>query len=286
MTAARTAEANPVGARLPRDRPDGSMVSADRASRAPVIVLAPAYSGASTLRSLLEGHPDLACTSGTGLLPLCEQAIATWRNADARPTDTPSSLASTATRTLATTIITSILAREGKPRWCEVAAASPRAAETFLRLYPETRFLCLYRACPGVIRAVLDASPWGITDPVFAPFTSRYPGSTVASITAYWVTVTGPLLAFERQHPHSCLPVRLEDLARGRQAGEQITSFLGLGHTGSRPVPGSHDEPQPARPDTKLTAGLPANLIPPALLAQANDLLQELEYPPMAASQE
>jgi len=50
-----------------------------------VIVLAPAYSGAGTLRSLLEGHPDLACTAGTGLLPLCEQALATWRSADGRP---------------------------------------------------------------------------------------------------------------------------------------------------------------------------------------------------------
>jgi len=282
-TAARTADANPTRAHLPRDRPAGSTVSADQASRAPVIVLAPAYSGASTLRSVLAGHPDLACTSGTGVLPLCEQAMATWRHADGRPTGTPSSLASTATRVLVSSVITSILARARKPRWCEVAAANPQAAETFLRLYPGTRFLCLHRACPGVIRAALDASPWGITDPAFAPFTIKYPASTVASLTAYWVTATGPLLAFEREYPQSCLRVRVEDLARGRQAEERITSFLGLADTVGPPILG---EPQSAPPDPELAAGLPVNLIPPALLAQANDLLQQLGYPPMAASQE
>jgi hypothetical protein len=283
MTSARTAGTGPAVAHLPRDRPAGSVARADQASRAPVIVLAPAYFGASTLRSLLASHPDLACTSGTGLLPLCEQAMATWRNADGRPARPPSSLASAATRALAASVITSILAREGKPRWCEVAAASPQAAETFLRLYPETRFLCLYRACQGVIRAVLDASPWGVTDPIFAPLILKYPASTVASLTAYWVTVTGPLLAFEREHPRSCLRVRFEDVARGRQAGERITSFLGLAAVG-RPIHGSHDEPRPASPDTELAADLPVNLIPPALLAQANDLLQQLNYPVMAAS--
>jgi hypothetical protein len=251
-----------------------------------VIVLAPAYSGASTLRSLLEAHPDLACSSATGLLPLCEQAMATWRNADSRPTSAPSALASTATRTLASSVIISILAREGKPRWCEVAAANPQAAGTFLRLYPGTRFLCLYRACPGVIRAALDASPWGITDSVLAPFTMMYPASTVASLTAYWVTATSPLLAFEREHPQSCLRVRYEDLAQGWQAGERITTFLGLADAAGRSAPGSRDEPQPASPSTELAAGLPVNLIPPALLAQANDLLQQLDYPPMAVRQE
>jgi hypothetical protein len=285
MTAARAAGAGPARVRLPGDRPAASAPRADHASRAPVIVLAPAYFGASTLHLLLEGHPDLACTSGTGLLPLCEQAMATWRNADGRPAGPPSALASAATRALAAGVITAILARAGKPRWCEVAAASPQTAETFLRLYPQTRFLCLHRACRGVIRAILDASPWGITDPMFALLAVKYPANTVASLTAYWVAATGSLLTFEREHPSSCLRVRFEDLARGQQAGERITSFLGLADAVGRPSYAGHDKPPPASPDTESAAELPVSQIPPALLAQANDLLQQLNYPVMAANQ-
>jgi hypothetical protein len=282
MTVAR--QADPIGARPPRDYTPEATADADRAATGSVVVLAPAYSGASTLRSLLEDHPDLACTSGTGLLPLCEHAMATWRKADGRLTGTPSSLSSTATRALATSVILSILAREGKRRWCEVASASPEAAEAFLRLYPGTRFLCLYRACSGVVRAALDASPWGITDPVFTPFTIRYPANTVASLTAYWITVTGPLLAFERDHPQSCLRVRYEDLAHRPQAKERITSFLGVAEALGRPFPDSSDETLTSSPNPGLTADIPVNLIPSALLAQANSLLRQLDYPVIGES--
>lgn len=284
MTMAHTAGPTPIGARPPRDRLAGA--AADRPSSAPVIVLASPYFGADPIRAVLEGRPELACTAGTGLLPLSEQALATWRNADGRLTGTPSSLAVTSTRALATSVIVSILAREGKPRWCEVATAGPPAAEAFLRLYPQTQFLCLYRSCPGVIRAVLDASPWGITDPLFASLASRFPGNTVASLTAYWVTVTAPLLGFEREHPRSCLRVRFEDLGQDRQAEGRIASFLGLGEAVGRPVPGLHDEPGPASVGRELAADVPGDLVPPGLLEQANDLLGQLDYPPMGASQE
>jgi protein-tyrosine sulfotransferase len=248
----------------------------------PVIALAPAYFGASTLHGLLTSHPDLACTSGTGLLPLCEQAMVTWRNASGRPTGPPSSLAAAATRALVTAIITSILAREGKRRWCEIAAANTPAAEAFLRLYPETRFLCLYRAWPGVIRDVLDTSPWGVTDPAFTPFTRAYPASTVAALTAYWVTHTSALLAFERAHPQACLRVRFEDLVQAeRQAGERITSFLNLPSAGDRTALGELGQPRPLSPDSDPAVNPPDHLIPPVLRAQVDDLLQELGYPAM-----
>ena len=151
-------------------------------------------------------------------------------------------------------------------------------------MYPGTRFLCLYRECRDVIRAVLDSSPWGITDPYFASLAVKFPANTVASLTAYWVAATGPLLAFEREHPNSCLRVRFEDLVSGQQTPDQITSFLGLARAAGRPIPGGFDKPQPALPGTKPAAELPVRLIPPALLAQANDLLQQLNYPVMAAS--
>ena len=63
------------------------------------------------------------------------------------------------------------------------------AAETFLGLYPGTRFLCLYRAWPDFIRAALEASPWGIPIQGRAVL-QEYPASPVAALTAYWVDGT------------------------------------------------------------------------------------------------
>jgi hypothetical protein len=275
------------GAQVPRAGPGRPADPGSAASDAPVIVLASPYGGATGLRALLARHPDLACTSGTGLLPLCEQAMTTWRNADGRAAGPSSRLAVTATRALAASIITSVLAREGKRRWCEVAAANPPAAATFLRLYPGTRFLCLHRACPGVIRAALDASPWGLADPVFVPFTLAYPASTLAALTAYWVTYTRTVLAFEAAHPQECLRVRFEDLAEARHetAGKQITAFLGAADMDTQATPWKSSQIGPASQNSCPETDLPVDLIPPNLLTQANDLLRQLSYPALALAE-
>jgi hypothetical protein len=269
---------------------DGPLPSPDHlapASRAPVIVLATPYSGAERLRSLLEGLPDLACTSGTGILPMCEQALAAWRSAEGRPGGPPSALGVSSTRALVSVIISTILAREGKRRWCEACTATPEAAEAFLRLYPETRFVCLHRSCADVIRAALDASPWGITDPALAPFIRAQPTSTAAALTAYWAARTESLLAFEESRPQAALRIRLEDLATAEQATTRaIMSFVGITSPGSdtapacgkaRQEPGTPPAgtPHTPRPDTAF----PVGLISPAVLARANDLLRQLGYP-------
>jgi hypothetical protein len=246
-----------------------------------VIVLATAYSGVAGLRPLLERVPDLAFTSGTGILPLCEQSLTAWRNADGRPGRPPFALAVSSTRAVAGAIITAVLAREGKRRWCETCTAMPEVAEAFLGLYPATRFACLYRSCAGFIRAVLDDSPWGVTNPAFAPFTRTHPASTAAALAAYWAAHTGSLLAFEQSHPQEVLRVRFEDLATARQGTAQaVTSFLAVDAAADgralpeRGTPGAGGHPGGTDSD------LPADLIPPALLARVNDLLAQLGYPP------
>jgi glycerophosphoryl diester phosphodiesterase len=194
----------------------------------PVIVLAYAYSGAARVQRLLSGSAVLACTSGTGLLPLCDQAAAAWRRVDNRAGPL-SSLAASSIRSLAGGMISIILAEEGKPRWCEISSSPPAAAETFLQLYPGTRFVCLHRSCPDVIRAGIEANPWGLTGTGFAPFAVAYPGSSAAAIAAYWADRTEPLLRFQEAHPAACRAVRYDDLAgHPDREARDISAFLEL----------------------------------------------------------
>jgi hypothetical protein len=246
---------------------------------APVIVLTYAHSGAERLRSMLRRDPDLACTVGTGVLPMCEQAAAAWRTADGKPTGPLTALAAASIRALATAIIAATLSGEGKRRWCETSTAPPVYAGTFLRLFPGTRALCLHRSCPDVIQAALHASPWGLAGEAFAPFSTAHPVSAAAALTAYWTAHSQSLLAFERANPGACLRVRYEDL--GDDSFEDLRAFLSLGDGGPwapSPVspgigtPPAADDPPPP---------FPAGHIPPGLLEQANELMKELGYPPL-----
>jgi hypothetical protein len=80
-----------------------------RTQQQPIVVLGYAYGGAEHIQRVLSGSNRLACTSGTGLLPLCAQAADTWQRVDDR--DGPlSALALSSIRAMAASMITVILA--------------------------------------------------------------------------------------------------------------------------------------------------------------------------------
>ncbi|MGH3169577.1 MAG: sulfotransferase [Trebonia sp.] len=247
------------------------------ADSAPVIVLTYPHAGGEQLSARLARHPDLACTTGTGILPMCEQIAAAWRAVDGRPPGPPSQLAETSTRALATSMITALLARQGKRRWCEVAIASPDAAGVFVRLFPGTRVVCLHRSGPDVVQAAVQAGSWGLAGPAYASFTSAHPASGTAALIAYWAARTTALMAFEQEHPGICQRVRYEDLAGDSLSC--LSEFLGLQDPGFRPAARLHEETAAeARGAAGPAAEFPAGPVPPSLLERANGLMENLGY--------
>jgi Sulfotransferase family len=251
--------------------------------RAPVVVLASPDSGGPRLLSLLSASGELTCTSGTGVLPLCDQAAQVWRRVE---TGSPragrlSALAAKSIRASITLLVSQILMGSGAQRWCECAVPAREAAEVFLGLFPGTRFVCLHREASQVIRSALTRSPWGLAGPVYRPFIAAQPGSTLAALAAYWAAHTEAMLAFEADHPDECLRVRFEDLPGAiGSAPAALNSFLGLAASGYPGRPGLRENDS-LQPDAHAppAAALPLEQIPPAMLAEVNDLLGRLGYP-------
>lgn len=247
-----------------------------------MIVLTYAQSGASRLMRLLDRSSIVACTTGTGLLPLCELAAASWRRIDNRDGPLPA-LAIASIRSMADAMIVSILSREGRPRWCETAFSPPAVAETFSQIYPGTRYLCLHRSCVAVVTAAIRANPWGLAGTPFAEFAAVHPASAAAAVAAYWAAITERLLQFEDAHPDMCLRVRHEDLTdQPEQTAGEIFSFLNFGPVtqtclwhldDDRSVPADHhDSPSPSIQDQ----------FPAQLLERVNRLHDRLEFPPLS----
>lgn len=269
----------------PRRTPAADRQVGSLAHEAPVVVLTYPYAGAERLESLLRSHPALACTSSTGILPLCARAAATWRAVEGSRADIGlSSLAITSTRVLTNAVITSILARTGRRRWCEFATAPPSMAEAFLQIYPRTRFLCLHRANADVIQAALQANPWGLEGPEFAPHTNLYPERKAAALTAYWATRSEALIQFEEDHSDACRRLRYEDLANGLRDAD-LPTFLGIEQPDHnltvREVASNISQNHPSSRHPPF----PANQVPLPLLAKAQELATNLGYPLLASNE-
>jgi hypothetical protein len=249
---------------------------------APVIVLAYAGSGVDQLRSLLDRFAGLTCTTGTGIVPLVHQALATWRVVDRRPGHPSSPLGIASVRTFSAGLITAIMARDGGRRWCEFSSAPPVTAQAFAHVYPQARFLIVHRRSDAVVRDLIDANRWGLSGPEFAPFVSAYPASTVAALISYWIARTTQQIEFRQAHPGSCLPIRTEDL--GGDPAEvilNISEFISAAPVADPSwLTDAQDSGRPAG-QVPCSERFPLDQIPAPLLERLNELHRELGYAPI-----
>jgi len=200
--------------------PLGDQLAGDHSFADPVFVLCNGRSGSTLLRFLLDAHPELACPPETNLPTLCAQLATVWSLIEGAPLaatrgDEPPVIPDAAIAGIRQTMdrmVGSYLARRGKKRYCDKSLGTARYAELLLRVYPEARFLCLYRHPMDVIASGIEACPWGLNGYGFDPYIAMNPGNAVLALARFWADNAGTTLAVEEQFPDRCLRVRYEDL--------------------------------------------------------------------------
>jgi hypothetical protein len=212
------------------------------ASSDPVFVLCSGRSGSTLLRVLLDAHPDLACPPEVKLPETLASLTALWTAMDALPlppqrgdqaTHSPVTV-DQGIRHTADLIVGPYLARRGKTRYVDKNLGTALHADMLLRMYPEAKFICLYRHPMDMIASGIEACPWGLTNYGFEPYAAGSPGNSVVALARYWTDHTAAILAVEERHPQACHRVRYEDLVADPEAiAQQVFEFLGIS-----PVPG------------------------------------------------
>lgn len=302
-------ESVPVG-ELRGERSSGGGAQADAVSAAgiavtdPVFVLCSARSGSTLLRFLLDGHPDLACPPEMNLPALCAQLASVWSLVEGAPLspergEEPPVIPDAAVSGIRYTLdlmLGSYLARRGKRRYCDKSLGTARFAELLLRLYPEAKFVCLYRHPMDVIASGMEACPWGLTGYGFDPYIGASPGNMVLALARYWADAAAAAAAIEERFPESCHRVRYEDLVAAPEGvAQDVFRFLR-----AAPAPGISDSCFTAERErigpadykiwhtSGITAGsvgrgwrIPAGQIPAQVLEQVNTLADELGYLPV-----
>ncbi|MGH3176618.1 MAG: sulfotransferase family protein, partial [Streptosporangiaceae bacterium] len=153
----------------------------------PVFVLCNGRSGSTLLRFVLDAHPDLACPPETNLPGLCAQLATVWSLIEGAPLsanrgDEPPEIPQAAIAGVRETMdrmVGSYLARRGKKRYCDKSLGTVRYAPLLRRVYPEARFICLYRHPMDVIASGTEACPWGLNGYGFDPYVAATPGNAV-----------------------------------------------------------------------------------------------------------
>lgn len=270
----------------------------------PVFVLCAARSGSTLLRFLLDAHPDLACPPETNVPALCGQLATVWsliegaplsQNRGDEPPDIPDAAIAGVRETM-DRMTGSYLERRGKKRYCDKSLGTARFAYLMQRIWPEAKFLCVYRHPMDVIASGMEACPWGLNGYGFDPYIAESPGNSVFALARFWLDNASVIAMAEEQYAGRCLRVRYEDLVAGPQAeADRIFGFLG-----AAPVPDIEARMFAAERErygpadykiwhTSRISGdslgrgwtMPAGLIGPQVREGINDLCGRLGYVPV-----
>jgi hypothetical protein len=279
---------------------DGSSWAFDQ----PVFVLCCGRSGSTLLRFLLDAHPDLACPPETNLPALCGQLATVWSliegaplsaNRGDEPPDIPDAAIDGIRHTM-DMMVGSYLAQRGKKRYCDKSLGTATLAELLLRVYPEAKFICLYRHPMDVISSGLEACPWGLNGYGFDPYIATTPGNSVLAMARFWAENAGEINGAEKQFPDHCHRVRYEDLVADPEAvAAGIFGFLGVSpapgisqvcfsRERERFGPGDHKIWYTSQISTDSVGrgwSVPAGLIAPPVAATINELAADLGYIPV-----
>lgn len=293
--------ASPVDDSLRVPAAPATPASADPCAESPVFVLSASRSGSTLLRFMLDSHPALACPPETGIGSACTnlvQSLYTLENAASRGSKSQdSTLLSaeilSAARTTVGNAYNRYLRQRGKSRWCDKSLDSFLSAELFAQLWPQAKFICLYRHCMDVIASGVEACPWGISRFGFDAHVAQNPGNSVAAIGSYWLDCNKTIMDFQKKHPGKCHQIRYEDLVAAPESiADSMFSFIGV-----EPVPDianrcfqvPHDTGGPGDEKIWFTTGVttssvgrgitvPARALPGPLRSALNELLRELSY--------
>jgi Sulfotransferase family len=265
----------------------------------PVFVLCTGRSGSTLLRFVLDAHPELACPPETRLPWLATQLANAWsvltdsppKDSDAGPVEFAEPVIEGLRQSL-NPMIESYLAKRGKTRYCDKSLGGAAHADLLLKVWPEARFICLYRHPMDMIRSGLDASPWGLVGYGF----DNYAGGSannLAALTRYWADYTAAIVETEDEFKDRCLRVRYEDLVTEPEVEiKRIFDFLGVTATVDIDPGGFGLGQQRYGPadykiwsTTRITAEfvgqgweLPVRMISDSLLERINELAGKLGY--------
>jgi hypothetical protein len=251
------------------------------------------------LRYVLDSHPDLGCPPEIHIGRLCEDLRWTITLALGLEVSSPITPAPVLARCRETVdaIMADYLRRVGKSRWCDKSSAIYHLP-LLRNVFPDAKFICLYRNCMDVVHSGLEVSRLGFGGYGFLKHIARRLDNTVGAMVDYWCDLTKEIYSFEQANPQTTYRLRYEDLVFNPDATiPPLLEFLGV-----QPVPGLSQsvfkvphEHGPGDPNVAYSRNIHSRSVgkgstisirnlPTADLERANALLQLLDYAPIDAN--
>jgi protein-tyrosine sulfotransferase len=199
----------------------------------PIFILSSPRSGSTLLRYILDTHPAIYAPPELSLGPLARALDIALAGLNGKiPSAPPLGVDDPEILALVADAVSRLMdehaRRRGKSVWCEKSPQNMGEVALLTSLYPEARYICLYRNHLDTIESCLDSSRYVVLPPLVEYF-ARNPRLPLRATAEHWIDVTTKLVELERSGRHPTHRLRYEDLVRQPQETlAALFSFLGL----------------------------------------------------------
>ncbi len=181
----------------------------------PIFILSDARTGSTLLRVLLDTHPAICCPAELHLGVVCGTLyhvieatlgqVVLHQSVEAR-----TELCLAETRLVVDGLLQKYCGLKGKRRWCEKTPSNLRLRAKLRAVFPDGRYICLYRHCLDVVQSGI--AMFGDMPYENRPYLNKHRGHTVPAAIEQWCDRADDLLAFEAASAATSQRVRYEDL--------------------------------------------------------------------------
>jgi putative sterol carrier protein len=190
------------------------MVSENQLRAAPpVFVLSCERSGSTLLRYIIDTHPEICSPAHLHLGQLCSSLYTTILFSLGQTIEEAmrERLVISEIRRVVDELMERYVRIKGKQVWCEKTTENLQYLNPINDVFPDARYICLYRNCMDVVHSSIECSRLGFM-PELAPYVQKRPDNVVAAMVDSWIEKTSVLIEFELAHPEQCFRIKYETL--------------------------------------------------------------------------
>jgi protein-tyrosine sulfotransferase len=263
----------------------------------PIFILSAERSGSTLLRYIIDTHPEICSPAEIYLGQLCQDLYwVTYYTAGAVAnvsSETEKELMVLGeVRRIVSGVMDKYAQAKNKQMWCEKSPANLHNLNVLERVFPDGKYVCLYRNCMDVVHSQMEANRQGFW-PALAKYVHRHPDNIVAAMVENWIDRAQELMTFEREHPKKCFRLKYESLVYEPVANlNAMFDFLGVEWDASLLDSVFKSKHDLGNGDVKVTysekidkssigkgSTILRDKIPAELLEKMNRILEELGYP-------
>ncbi len=267
---------------------------------APIFILCCDRSGSSLLRYIIDTHPAIAGPAELNLGQVCRSlyylVTGTLGETIYAESSEKDKQVIARVRQLVLELMEEYVAAKGKRFWCEKSPQNLQFLTILKAVFPEAKYICLYRHGMDVVHSCLESSRLSLM-PEQLSYVCQNSGSIVGGMVQNWVEKTQQILTFEQTYPEQCFPIKYESYVVNPAATLQpMFEFLGVDwdETLLDSVFSTQHDLGPEDPKVAYSnrihqgsigkgAQIDTLRIPSPLMTQMNQLLETLSYPTVGA---